>query len=600
MWLLDTADLTLHFVHNPEGVSYAILSHLWSVGGEQSFQDLQAIHAQAEHLKDADPVAFFELLRQKVSFKIQKCCEVARAAGYAYVWIDTCCINHSSSSELSEAINSMYAWYARAEVCYAYLHDVPDDEDPLAAGSSFRRSRWFSRGWTLQELIAPRNVIFLSSDWTFLGTKGTLSGAIEFVTGISRKVLDHSVTLDTVSVATRMSWASQRRTTRLEDEAYSLMGLFGVHMPTMYGEGRNAFLRLQEEILKRIPDQSIFVWGPHSGFRVADILTYSRADDAANLPYHDSRHLLADSPAAFAYSAGVKALSLDLFSAGMRLCDIPPPEYTVTAHGIRTTLPITPIRHSDGKLFLAILACHREFTTAYMALVLYKCGSTKIPHFRVGTGGLGDNVFRITQFNPEVSHRWTEQVTVEDVLLIASPRRGLEIGNTRGAAGLPPSIVTDWSPRPSAVKLVSPKYMRLQVHALGYSLTGPETHQFKASFFKDSEPFFLCFVNAGADPGLRRLTIRIDRCRCSSRILVASALFHDHDPGLRLQFCHGDHHVAGWPGPSSTFQDPRRQYTLQLDFRSDGEYEVDASAEPLVLLGIRLERIPALDLWKPT
>ncbi|KAL7280008.1 hypothetical protein ACG7TL_006421 [Trametes sanguinea] len=600
MWLLDTADLTLHFFHNPEGVLYAILSHLWSLDGEQSFQALQAIHAQAERIKDADPAASFELLRQKVSPKIQKCCQVARAAGYAYVWIDTCCINSSSSSELSEAINSMYAWYARADVCYAYLHDVPDDEDPLAATSSFRRSRWFSRGWTLQELIAPRNVIFLSGDWTFLGTKSTLSSAIELVTGISRKVLDHSVPLDTVSVATRMSWASQRRTTRLEDEAYSLMGIFGVHMPTMYGEGRNAFLRLQEEILKRIPDQSIFVWGPHSGFRVANIPTYTRADDTANLRYHESRHLLAVSPAAFAYSAGVKALSLDHFSAGLRMRDIPPPEYTVMAHGIRTTLPVTPVRNSDGKLFLAILACHREFTTAYMALVLYKCGATKIPHFRVGTGGSGDRVYRITQFNPEVSHRWTEHITIEDVLLVASPRRSLDIDNTRATAGLPPPVVTDWSPRPSTVKVVSPKYMRLQVHAQGYILTGSEMHLFKASFSEDSEPFFLCFVNVNANPGFRRLTIRIDRCRCSSRILVASALFHDHDPGLRLQFCHGDHHVAGWPGPSGTFQDPKRQYTLHLDFQSDGEYEVGASMEAMVLVGIRLERNLAVDLRKPT
>ncbi|TBU47153.1 heterokaryon incompatibility protein-domain-containing protein, partial [Dichomitus squalens] len=239
MRLLDTVTGQFVEVSDPAAVEYAILSHTWDPKGEQSYQELKAIQ---------------ECYRPG-SEKTRRACAVARAHGHRLIWIDASCVDRTSSAELSEAINSMFRWYRDASVCYAYLAD-----DPRAENSAFRHSRWFRRGWTLQELIAPPVVVFLSLDWRFLGTKASLSRVVEAVTGIDRPVLLHRMRLDEVSVARRMSWAAERRTTRAEDEAYSLLGIFDVNMPTLYGEGRRAFVRLQEEIMKRIPDQSLFTW----------------------------------------------------------------------------------------------------------------------------------------------------------------------------------------------------------------------------------------------------------------------------------------------------------------------------------------------------
>lgn len=193
--------------------------------------------------------------------KIKGVCKVAREAGYELIWIDSVCIDKSSGAELAEAINSMFDLYRLADVCYVYLSDVHAD-DPLRCGSDFERSRWHKRGWTLQELLAPKRVVFLTSSWTLLGTKISLLSALVRATDIDADILLGSAPLSSASVARRMSWASSRETTRIEDEAYSLVGIFGVHLSPIYGEGSNAFLRLQEEILKIVPDQSIFAWGP--------------------------------------------------------------------------------------------------------------------------------------------------------------------------------------------------------------------------------------------------------------------------------------------------------------------------------------------------
>ena len=197
----------------------------------------------------------------KLSPKIRDACAVAQANGYRYIWIDSCCIDKSSSSELSEAVNSMYKWYGLADVCYAYLADAPPGEDHQARRSRFRRSRWFTRGWTLQELIAPRWVIFLANDWTPIGSKHALDRLVESVTKIDYRALLHLEPLDEFSVTQRLSWAAKRETKREEDRAYSLLGIFDIHMPTLYGEGDRAFRRVQEQIMQRIPDESLFAWG---------------------------------------------------------------------------------------------------------------------------------------------------------------------------------------------------------------------------------------------------------------------------------------------------------------------------------------------------
>lgn len=360
MWLLNTNTAQLHYHHSPFEVRYAILSHVWSRDArlpEQTFQDVIQIHAEAAQLSfDSNTIL------ESLSPKIRQSCIIAREDGYEWLWMDTCCINKASSAELSEAINSMFAWYAGAAVCYAFLHDVADDEDPAAADSSFRNSEWFTRGWTLQELIAPELVVFLSWRWEVIGTKDRLARVIEAITGVDVDILTRRKALDDVSIARRMSWASNRRTTRPEDEAYSLMGIFGVHMPTIYGEQRDAFIRLQEEIVRRSPDQSIFVWGLGRTL-TGDVLTHSSAgylpvEGPAQQEQSANRLLFASSPAAFQHSHDVKRLDVDHLSMRLKT-RIPLPMFTLTAHGVLATLPVYKITTKDGRVIhLVALACH--------------------------------------------------------------------------------------------------------------------------------------------------------------------------------------------------------------------------------------------------
>lgn len=170
----------------------------------------------------------------------------------------SCCIDKTSSAELTEAINSMFRWYKKSEVCYVYLSDVSSCDYIL---EQFKKARWFQRGWTLQELIAPDNVIFYSKEWHQFGTKAGLSAFISDITNIGPLFLD-SENLASASIAQKMSWASKRETSRPEDIAYCLLGIFDVNMPLIYGEGTKAFLRLQEEIMTTYPyDFTIFAWG---------------------------------------------------------------------------------------------------------------------------------------------------------------------------------------------------------------------------------------------------------------------------------------------------------------------------------------------------
>ncbi|RFU81844.1 ankyrin repeat-containing domain [Trichoderma arundinaceum] len=214
---------------------YAILSHRWG-REELTLQDVEGGVTTKEGFK-----------------KVQQCCVRAKADGFDYVWIDTCCINKTSSAELSEAINSMYLWYHQSDRCYAYMADVPSK-------CTIEESEWFTRGWTLQELIAPSEIYFVDDHWNDLGTKKTLQQVISNCTGIPVGILSGDDDLETASIAQRMSWAANRKTQRLEDRAYSLIGIFGINMPMLYGEGERAFIRLQEEIMKISNDHSLFAW----------------------------------------------------------------------------------------------------------------------------------------------------------------------------------------------------------------------------------------------------------------------------------------------------------------------------------------------------
>lgn len=238
MRLLKTDTIEIQMFDYGDIPPYAILSHRWGKD-ELTYQDLEA-GTEAKERKEG-----FK--------KVRQCCAKAKTDGFDYVWIDTCCIDKTSSAELSEAINSMFNWYHQAERCYAHLADVPSK-------STFKDSEWFTRGWTLQELLAPSDLYFVDEDWKYIGTKITQQQDIPDCTGIPVNILCGDADLDTASIAQRMSWASKRKTQRLEDRAYCLLGIFGIHMPLIYGEGEQAFLRLQEEIMRISHDDSLFAW----------------------------------------------------------------------------------------------------------------------------------------------------------------------------------------------------------------------------------------------------------------------------------------------------------------------------------------------------
>ncbi|KAI5986974.1 heterokaryon incompatibility protein-domain-containing protein, partial [Pisolithus orientalis] len=235
---------------------YVILSHRW--GAEVGYEEMTGLMKMEKGER--------EEVRQRTGYqKIIKSCEQARKDGHKWLWIDTCCIDKRSSSELSEAINSMYRWYQNAQVCYAYLHDVdesvfPTERDRDKFSESYGWPEWFMRGWTLQELIAPKQVEFFNKDWASIGNKRHLASTLQHVTGIPWEVLRDGPAARRLSVAQIMSWAAGRKTTRVEDRAYSLMGLFRVNMPMLYGEGKKAFQRLQLKIVRVSSDHSIFAW----------------------------------------------------------------------------------------------------------------------------------------------------------------------------------------------------------------------------------------------------------------------------------------------------------------------------------------------------
>ncbi|KAK1752868.1 heterokaryon incompatibility protein-domain-containing protein, partial [Echria macrotheca] len=288
MRLLHAETRTLHQFFGDDIPPYAALSHTWEAQ-ELTFDDIPRSGSVPSNLK------------------IDGCCEQTLAYHFKWVWIDTICIDKSSSAELTEAINSMYAWYERSKLCFAYLSDVEATVDLTSPGSEFYRSRWFTRGWTLQELVAPATVLFFNKHWKYVGSKGKLVGAADLtpilarITRVPQDVLRRNASRKSVSIASRMTWAAGRRTTRIEDMAYCLLGIFDVNLPMLYGEGSRAFLRLQEEIIRNSDDESIFAWGFDQ--LIADSFRLrGRAQVNAST-------LLASSPADFAGCRNLRPLS---------------------------------------------------------------------------------------------------------------------------------------------------------------------------------------------------------------------------------------------------------------------------------------------------
>ncbi|KAK4162966.1 putative vegetative incompatibility protein [Cladorrhinum sp. PSN259] len=327
---------------------YAILSHSWgSKNDELTLQEL------LNPLPDT---------HEKVGFqKVLKTCELAlshdKLNKLEYSWVDTCCIDKTSSSELAEAISSMYAWYAEAEVCYVYLSDLA----PIPAGGSLTvetlgRCRWFYRGWTLQELIAPQKVIFFDQKWNELGDKKELSGIISKITGVPVAMLNHSAELSDYSVARRMSWASKRKTTRIEDTAYCLLGIFGVNMSFIYGEGMKAFGRLQEIILRETADLSIFVWTDKLG------------------EVREFAPLLANSPSQFSESGDVTSVTEDTIYRDL----------TISSRGINLSVSLIHMPEQNDKAYLCILDIFCYKKGSHIGIGLRKISGGRYARFNTG------------------------------------------------------------------------------------------------------------------------------------------------------------------------------------------------------------------------
>lgn len=321
----------------------------------------------------------------------------------------SCCIDKTSTAELSESINSMFRWYQKAKVCYAYLEDVDDV-------SEFARSRWFTRGWTLQELIAPKDLYFYSTNWALLGNKNDLQGDLETITGISRDVLSGATHSRKVCIATRMRWAANRQTTRIEDIAYCLMGIFDVQMPLLYGEGKRAFARLQQEIMRGSDDQSLFAWGvPESPYPIEQL--------NGTLSTNEACGLLADSPRDFLLATEVQPVRSKQ----------PPTATSKSSISVQIELPVARIQGRE----VAILACTMP----------------KRPGTYLG--------FRLNHWDTFYTSRGGELMAIQARDWVASQVKKLEMREIgSGLPRSPPPVIS------IADHVESPYYSHPEIHAL--------------------------------------------------------------------------------------------------------------------------------------
>ncbi|KAI6080656.1 HET-domain-containing protein [Hypoxylon rubiginosum] len=337
---------------------YAILSHTWEKD-EVKFEDIESGRAKDVTQNALEAKIETSPFEARSLSKLKYACIQAAKDGYEYIWIDSCCIDKRNSAELTEAINSMFAWYRDAAVCYAFLLNAPDDLSTTEAESEFAGNRWFQRGFTLQELLAPTHVTFFSGNWVPIGQKKSLCTLLARITGIDADILRGDRPIGSTSLARRMSWAAKRVTTRPEDSAYCLMGIFSVNMPMLYGEGaERAFIRLQEEIMKQSDDHSLFAWVNPS----------SHPDAMAGL--------LAPSPSCFLLSTSIFPYE-----------DWEPSDpYTVTNRGLRIDLHLTPC---DDGTFVAALDCPvpPDYEDSnFLALYLAKLSDSDDQYARVKTG----------------------------------------------------------------------------------------------------------------------------------------------------------------------------------------------------------------------
>ncbi|KAI8950492.1 heterokaryon incompatibility protein-domain-containing protein [Xylaria longipes] len=366
MRLINVKTLKLEEFLDYEAPPYAILSHTWGDDREE------LTLAEVQDGRIDKPGAG--------SVKFRGSCRQAEEDGLGYVWIDTCCIDKANAVELGEAINSMFRWYRGASVCYAYLSDVPSNDIRRDHASKFRASRWFRRGWTLQELLAPKSLRFYDSEWCTIGTKGRLWAVLGEITGVPRQFLLGIAELHAASVAQRMAWAAQRDTKRKEDLAYCLLGIFDVTMPMIYGEGGDqAFFRLQEQIMKKTRDDSILAWN------LGVENEYPGDESVQVIP----GRILAAAPSDFAHSG-------QIISRHQPTTSLNP--FDISSGSLRMHLPLL---HSPLEKFLGLLSCGPEHNPQQVV---------GIPLYEVTSGSPGE------YFRPKGHHSVLTQSTTPNTL----------------------------------------------------------------------------------------------------------------------------------------------------------------------------------------
>ena len=348
---------------NDKAARYAIVSHRWI---EKDGEDQEVSYEDMVDLLKAVGEDRDEIRHRPGYRKVIDSCKQAENDGYEWLWIDTCCIDKRSSAELSEAINSMYRWYANSKVCYTHLHDVFEPSFPTKRNKDkYPDNGWpalFSRGWTLQELIAPINVRFFTQNWLDLGDKKSLANTLSVITCVPQHILENGLPTKRPCIAQIMSWAADRITTREEDRAYSLLGLLDVNMPMLYGEGKRAFQRLQLEIVRTSNDQSIFAWDPEGKTpRIGSIL----ADDPSFFRDCDDMEVMEIGRFTNYYDKQFTDEELRSILKEDRLGSFP-----VTNRGIQMCLPLSPYVGSRS-VFTTRLACYSPCRLGYMPVTIH-------------------------------------------------------------------------------------------------------------------------------------------------------------------------------------------------------------------------------------
>ncbi|MDI1491564.1 MAG: hypothetical protein OHK93_002773 [Ramalina farinacea] len=359
MRLLNTSTLKFGEFFDSEIPKYLILSHRWGKD-EVSYQQMES-----GNVPNGEGIA-----------KIKAFCKKVAQEGHRWAWVDTCCIDKKSSAELSEAINSMHWWYHNAQECLVYLSDVRKG-DP---DRSIQSSAWFTRGWTVQELLAPLKVTFFDRNWYQLGTRETLAHDISEAARIDVAVLRGAI-WTTRSVACKMSWFAHRQTSRIEDMAYSMLGIFDINMPLIYGEGWKSFKRLQIEIVNSTGDESIFAWDPSPWHEAEEYtLPWDPRNSSGPTCYSSySKSMLAPHPMCFERGSWVEG------QASPDILNRPP--YAATNKSLQISIPSADVDFSPAKIIPTLTLGNKSSATQFencrFSLLRLNCCTDNQPIFIV-------------------------------------------------------------------------------------------------------------------------------------------------------------------------------------------------------------------------